>query len=220
MSKKEKQTFGVIGLGRFGFALAQSLAEYGVEIVALDKDENKVAEASEFTDNAFTVSKLNNDTLTECGIQNCDTVIICIGERIDTSILATLNVIELGVKRVISKASSAGQGAVLERLGAEVVYPDRDMALRLAKRLTSSHIMEYISLSNDTDITELIVGPRIGGKTVGMLELRQKYGLNIIAVKHNGVITTEISADTTLNAGDTIVVCGKRVMISELENEM
>lgn len=219
MKNNQKNLFGIIGLGRFGFALAESLSEAGAEIIALDRDENKVKAASAFTDNAFTVYNISRDTLSECGIQNCDTVVVCIGEAMDTSILTTLNVKELGVKRVISKASSTDQGAVLERLGAEVVYPDRDVALRLSKRLTSSRIMEHIALSEDVDISELSIGSRCGGTTVGGMNPRKKYGLNIIAVKHGDEITTEISADTPLEAGDIIVVCGKRQSILNFEAE-
>ncbi|MDD4774562.1 MAG: TrkA family potassium uptake protein, partial [Eubacteriales bacterium] len=137
LKKRSPELYGVIGLGRFGFALAQTLANAGKEVLVVDKNANKIKEATAFTDNAFTVSELTKETLQEAGMRNCDTVIVCIGEQIDTSILTTLTVLELGVPRVISKAISPEQGTVLEMMGAEVVYPERDMAVRIANRLIS-----------------------------------------------------------------------------------
>ena len=131
--KKPEKAYAVIGLGRFGEDLAIMLAESGKEVIVADRDENKIKEMRQYTEYAFVVENLNKETLKEMGIQNCDVAIICIGEQVDISILTTMSVLELGVPRVISKALSAEQGAVLEKLGAEVVYPERDMAVRLEK---------------------------------------------------------------------------------------
>lgn len=210
-------TYGIIGLGRFGFALAQSLSENGAEIVVLDRDPDRTKAALAFTDNAFTVAGLSKEILMDCGISNCDTVIICIGEAIDTSILTTLTVIELGVKKVIAKASSLEHGAVLEKLGAEVVYPERDRALILSKKLTSSKIMEYITVSGEVDITEIELPEIPEGMTVMKFGFRNKYGLNLIAIKHEDVVTTDIGPNTPVVTGDTVVVCGKRNNITKFE---
>lgn len=215
--KGASELFGVIGLGRFGFAMAQTLAEAGKELMVVDCNEDKIREASAFTDHAFTVPALTRELLHEVGIQNCDTVIVCIGEKIDTSILTTLNVIGLGVRRVIAKAISFEQGCVLEKLGAEVVYPERDMAVRLANRLMGSKVLEYITLSNEVDITELRLSGKINAMTVLTLDLRKSFGLNIIAVKHNGEINTEIEPSLVLHEGDVMVVVGKRVNIKQFE---
>lgn len=139
MKKKLETAYGVIGLGRFGAALAMMLAQSGNEVIAVDRDEKKVKEMRQYTDCAFVTDDLSSDTLKEIGIQNCDVVIICIGEKVDVSVLTTMSVIELGVPRVIAKALSPEQGAVLGKLGAEVVYPERDMALRLGKKLLSNN---------------------------------------------------------------------------------
>lgn len=215
--KGANELFGVIGLGRFGFAMAQTLAEAGKELMVVDCNEDKIREASALTDHAFTVPALTRELLHEVGIQNCDTVIVCIGEKIDTSILTTLNVIGLGVRRVIAKAISFEQGCVLEKLGAEVVYPERDMAVRLANRLMGSKVLEYITLSNEVDITELRLNRKINAMTVLTLDLRKSFGLNIIAVKHNGEINTEIEPSLVLHEGDVMVVVGKRVNIKQFE---
>ena len=121
--------FGIIGIGRFGFSLAKALIEAGRDVIVLDCDENKIKNIRSLTDNAFVVNNLDKETLQETGIQNCETVFVCIGEKIDVNILTTLNVINLGVPRVISKAITYEQGCVLEKIGAEVVYPESDMAI-------------------------------------------------------------------------------------------
>ena len=148
---KLSMEFGIIGIGRFGFALAKTLIEAGKEVLVVDHDENKIKQIRSLTDNAFVVSNLDRETLEETGIQNCGVVVVCIGEKIDVNILTTLNLINMGVKRVIAKAISYEQGCVLEKIGAEVVYPERDMAIRVANRLLYSKTLDFIELSNDID---------------------------------------------------------------------
>lgn len=121
-SKNNKMTYGIVGLGRFGTALALDLAESGSEIIAIDSNEEKVREIREVTENAFIVNNLEKKTLIETGIQNCDVAIVCIGEHMDSSILTTLNLVSLGIPKVIAKAMSAEHGVILEKLGAEVVF--------------------------------------------------------------------------------------------------
>lgn len=216
--KRNSEIYGIIGLGRFGFNLAVSLCKAGKDVIVVDNDAKKIKDISEYTENAFIVDEINTISLTEAGITNCDTVIIGIGETIDVGILATLNVIQLGVKKVIAKAITPEQGCVLEKIGAEVVYPEKDMAVRLAKRLTSPQTMEYISLSEDVDITEIVLTEKIDNVSVAELDIRKKYGLNIIAIKHGEEIITEISPNTQLYKDDSIVVIGKNSNIENFEN--
>ena len=130
--KKEKNTYGIVGLGRFGYALAMELAASDADILVLDKDEEKVREMREYTESAYVMKTLDKKSLAETGIQNCDVAVVCIGEHMDTSILTTLNLVSLGIPVVIAKATSLEHGQILEKLGAEVVYPEHDMAVRLA----------------------------------------------------------------------------------------
>ena len=189
MFKAQKNTsFGIIGLGRFGTALALKLIEAGCEVIVVDRNENKVKAMREYTDYAYVANELTKQVLEEIGIQNCDTVVICIGEAIDTSILVTLNVVNLGVRRVISKAISQDQGEVLEKLGAEIVYPERDVALRLAKSLTTTSVLDYIALDNNVEISKIKVSKKLAGQTVLSSNIRQKFNLNIIAIEHNGSV--------------------------------
>ena len=220
MKKIESASFGVIGLGRFGTALAQSLAESGKEVIVIDCNEDKVRELRNFTEHAFVTENLTKETLEEIGIQNCDTVIICIGEKIDTSILTTLNVVSLGIPQVIAKAISRDQGAVLEKIGAEVVYPERDMALRLGKRLVSNNFLDYISLDNDVEIQQLPVSSKMVGITVQEFNIRQRYGLNIIAIEREHTTDIEVSPQYRFAEDDIIVVIGRVENIKRFEMDL
>ncbi len=218
--EEDSMSYGIIGLGRFGTALATTLAEAGKEIMVLDRDEEKIKQMRLLTEHAYVVRNLQKETLQETGIQNCDQVIVCVGTQVDVSILTTLNVINLGVPHVIAKATSAEQGQILEKIGAEVVYPERDMAIRLAKRLISKRIFNLLELDDRTDISELTLGGRLVGKTVEQAQLRREYGINIIAISHNKAITTDIRPDYVLNQGDTLVVIGDRDKIRRLGDDM
>lgn len=213
----KNNAFGVIGLGRFGMALARKLTEAGYEVIVVDKNEAKVREMRNYTDYAYVAGELNKQTLREIGIQNCDTVVVCIGEAIDTSILVTLNVVNLGVRRVISKATSEEQGEILEKIGAEIVYPERDMALRLARRLTATGVQEFLSLDNNVDISEVQVPASLLGKSIAQSNVRQEYGLNIIALEHGGETDIELRPDYRFTEGDVIVVIGKGENVRRFE---
>lgn len=220
MKKSKANLFGVIGLGRFGTALAISLAESGKDVIVVDSNEDKVRELRQYTEYAFVTESLSKEALTEIGIQNCDTAIICIGERIDTSILTTLNVISLGVPHVIAKAISQDQGAVLAKLGAEVVYPERDMALRLGKRLVSNNFLDFIFLDDQVEIQQVPVGDRMVDVSVQDFNIRRKYNLNIIAIEHGNSTDIEVSPDYHFSKGDIVVVIGKVDNVKRFERDM
>ena len=220
MKKSKANLFGVIGLGRFGTALAISLAESGKDVIVVDSNEDKVRELRQYTEYAFVTENLSKEALTEVGIQNCDTAIICIGERIDTSILTTLNVISLGVPHVIAKAISQDQGAVLAKLGAEVVYPERDMALRLGKRLVSNNFLDFIFLDDQVEIQQVPVGDRMVDVSVQDFNIRRKYNLNIIAIERGNSTDIEVSPDYHFSKGDIVVVIGKVDNVKRFERDM
>ena len=185
MLKEElSESYGIIGLGRFGTALAQKLAEAGREVIVVDRCEYKVKELRRYTDFAYVADELTKEVLEEIGIQNCDTVVVCIGEKIDTSILVTLNVVNLGVKRVIAKAISRDQGEVLEKIGADrVVVPEREFANKLAQSLATSNVLEYIELSADYGISEFEAPAAWNGKSLRQLNVRARVGVNILAIR-------------------------------------
>ncbi len=215
-SNKQKNTYGIIGLGRFGYALAMELAASGAEFVALDRDEEKVRELREYTENAYVVKNLDKKTLAETGIPHCDVVVLCIGEQMDTSILTTLNLVSLGVPSVIAKATSTEHGEILEKLGAQVVYPERDMAVRLAHRLEASRMLDYIQLSEQLNISKLMVPDRLIGNTVLSVNLRAQFGVNIIAIESNGELIESIGPEYLFRRGDILFLSGSRNGIDRL----
>ena len=178
--KTKMNSFGVIGLGRSGMAIAKSVVE-----------------------------RLTRQTLEEIGIQNCDTVIIGIGEKIDTSILTTLNVVALGVPRVIAKAINRDHGTILEMLGVEVVFPERDMALYMGRYLIFNGFLDFISLNNNMEIQQFSVTDSMVGISVEELDVRQKYGLNIIAIGQEHTTDIEVSPKYRFRKGDSITAIGK-----------
>ncbi len=215
-NKKEKTSYGIIGLGRFGYALATELAHAGADLVVLDRNEEKIRELREYTENAFIVRNLEKNTLIETGIQNCDIVVLCIGEQLDTSILTTLNLVSLGIPTVIAKASSVEHGEILEKLGAEVVYPERDIAVRLAHRLETSRVLDYIQLSEKLNISKLLVPETMVGRTVMEVNLRARFGANIIAIENGNTLIESVMPDYIFRNGDIIFVSGSREGLNNL----
>ncbi len=215
-SKNDKNTYGIVGLGRFGMALAMELVQAEAEIIVLDRDEEKIRQMREFTDNAFIVHGLDRKTLSETGIQNCDVAIVCIGEHLDTSILTTLNLVSLGIPEVMAKSTSAEHGEILEKLGAKVVYPERDMAIRLANRLEASRMLDYIQLSEKLNISKLLAPEKIAGKTVLEVNLRKYFSVNIIAVENDGNLNEMVGPDYKFRRGDILFVSGCRDGLNRL----
>ena len=202
MRRKQSETsFGVIGLGRFGTALVKTLAEAGQEVIAVDKDEQKVKAVRKYTDYAFVVGMLNEESLQETGVQNCDTVTICIGEQLDVSILTTMQVIKMGIPHVISKANSQEHGEVL-------------------KRLISRSMLDYISLDDDVEVRRIQVGGKLIGASIQELDVRRVYGINIIAVERDHQTNVEFSPQYRFAAEDIIAVIGKVDKIDHFEQDI
>ena len=214
--KKEQTTYGIIGLGRFGHALAVELANSGAELLVIDKDEEKVRELREYTENAIIINTLDKNTLADAGIQNCDVVVVCIGEHLD-SILTTLNVVGLGVPKVIAKATSLEHGEILKKLGAEVVYPEHDMAIRLAHRLETSKMLDYVQLSERLNISKFLIPRQAVGKTVLDLNLRSRFGLNIIAIeKSSRQLIDNITPQYRFEHNDILYLAGDKKGLNKL----
>ena len=213
-------SFGVIGLGRFGTALVQTLAGAGKEVIAVDKDESKVKAVRKYTDFAFVIETLTEESLRETGIHNCQTVTICIGEQVDVSVLTTMMVIKMGIPHVISKANSREHGEVLKHLGATVVYPESDMAVRIGKRMISGNLLDYISLDDQVEVRRIQVGGFLVGSTVQEADVRRKYGINVIAVERDHQTMVDFSPQFRFEAGDIVAVIGKVDKISRFEGDL
>ena len=206
---EDGEIFGIIGLGRFGSSLAVSLANAGLDVIVIDRDEAAVRRVRDHVQSAYLCDELTTDNLMEAGMQNCDVVVVCIGSHIDVIVLTTLRVVSMGIKRVISKAINEEHGEILEKIGAEVVYPEHDMALRLAQRRSSHSVIDYINLSVDIEIAEFVASDDLVGRSVIELDLRRRISLNIIAIQHGGTTTISIEPGYRIETGDILVVIGR-----------
>ena len=216
--KNNTTSYGIVGIGRFGYALAFELAKEGNDILVIDCDEEKVAELREYTENAFVVKNIDKKSLQSTGIQNCDVAVVCIGEQLDTSILTTLNLVSMGIPHVISKAKSAEHGEILEKLGAEVVYPERDMAIRLANRLITSSVIDFVQLSEQINISKMKIPDNAIGKSVIDLNLRSRFNLNIIAIEKSGVVSNTVDPHYTFQKDDVLYICGGRDSLTQFSD--
>ena len=215
-SKKNKKTYAIIGLGRFGYALAMELAESGAELLVMDKNEEKVRELREVTENAYIINSYDKKVLVQTGVQNCDVAVVCIGEQIDTSILTTLHLVALGIPTVIAKANSAEHGEILAKLGAGVVYPERDMAVRLAHRLETAKVLDFVQLSEKVNISKVAIPEKVVGKSVLDVDFRGNFGLNIIAIENRGDVMDSIRPDYIFRKGDILYVAGGKDSMNRL----
>lgn len=209
-NKNDKPSYGIIGLGRFGYALAEDLADAGYDLIVLDRDEEKIREIREYTDNAFVVSNLEKKTLLDTGIQNCDVAVVCIGEQMDISILTTLNLVSMKIPTVIARATSAEHGVILEKLGAEVVYPERDMAVRLASRLETARMLDFVQLSEKINVMKMQIPTQAIGKTVMEVNFRSRFDLNIIGIENSGTVIEVIKPDYVFREGDILFLSGSK----------
>lgn len=216
MSKKQ---FIVIGLGRFGTSVAETLYSLGNDVLAVDHDEDVVQNISDRVTHAVQVDANDENSLRALGIRNFDCAVISIGSDIQSSILATLLVKELGVKHVVAKATTALHAKVLYKIGANrVVFPERDMGIRVAHNLVSSNILDYIELSPDYSIAEVVSPEEWHNKTIRELNVRARYGINVMAIKRNNDIDVSPEADSVIESGDVIVAIGGIKELNTLEN--
>lgn len=214
-----KRQFIVIGLGRFGTSVAETLYSLGNDVLAVDFDEDVVQNISDKVTHAVQVDANDENSLRALGIRNFDCAVISIGTNIQSSILATLLVKELGVKYVVTKATNALHAKVLYKIGANrVVFPERDMGVRVAHNLVSSNILDYIELSPDYSIAEVVSPEEWHNKTLRELNIRAQYGINVMAIKRNNDIDVSPSADNTVEPGDIIVAIGSIEELNKLEN--
>ncbi len=208
--KKNSDVIGIIGLGKFGMCLAKELVANGRNIVSIDSDEGKIKEILKYSEYAYITDDLSKQNLLELGFDKCKIIVVCIADDVATSVLTTLNCVSLGVPKVIAKASSEEHGNVLERLGAEAIYPEKDSALHLSKAIVSNNIIDYISLNDTIEIIEVQLPTSYIGKTILEVDIRRKYGLNVIALDRDNHISTRIPTNTAFEEDDKLVVIGEK----------
>ncbi len=212
--------FAVIGLGRFGGSICREFAKMGYEVMAVDRDIERVNEYASIATQAVQANSTDEKALSALGIRNFNHVIVSIGEDIQSSILTTLLLKEAGVNKVWVKAQNDYHHKVLEKVGADrIIHPERDMALRVAQLITSEKIIDFIELSNEHSIIEVGVTVKLAGKTLTELDVRAKYGCNIVAIKKDNDILVSPIANVVLKPGDVLVVIGQNKDLNRFENE-
>lgn len=213
-----KKQYAVIGLGRFGYSIAKTLAEHNCEVIAIDKDEERVKKMADFVTYAVQLEAMDEKSLRSLGVQNVETAVVSIGENLEASILVVMILKEMGVKHIIAKAVTRLHGKVLENLGVnKVVYPERDMAIRVAHNLIHPNIVEQLELSPEYSIIELPAPDIFVGKSLKDMKLRSEYGANLIAIKRkvieDGVEQEEWNVNPhpadVIHKGDLLVLVGR-----------
>lgn len=199
----------LIGLGRFGRHIAYKLSELHHQVMAIDKEEERVDKIMHYVVNAHIGDTTNYQFLHSLGVNNYDVCIVAIGDDFESSLVTTSYLKELGAKKVVSRAARDVQAKLLLRNGAdEIVYPEKQLANWTAIRYSSDHIFDYIELSDDYAIFEISVPQNWIGKSIGRLDIRKKYNINIMALKQSGKMNMNISSSTELCKGDTMLVLG------------
>lgn len=211
--------FAVIGLGRFGTSMAKTLSRMGYDVLAVDHNEEKVNNIIEHVTHAVQADAMDEQTLKSLGIRNFDVVVVAIGQDIQANILVTVMLKELGVKKVVSKAVTDLHGKVLERVGADkVVFPERDMGVRVAHALVSKNILDQINISPDYSIIELISPAELANKTLGQSNIRGKYGVTVLAIRRGNDVIISPGAQHLVKEGDVLVVVGRNEKLKTLED--
>lgn len=204
------KSFVIIGLGRFGTAIASELSALGHEVLAVDVDEERVQQVADHVTHAVTGDGRNIEVLRALGVRNFDCVVVAMGSDVGNSALITLNLKELGVKEVICKAQSHVHSRVLEKIGADrAVFPEYEMGAKLAQGLSSSNVLNFIELSEDYGILELSAPQSWQGKSLRELDVRNRHHVNVIAIRKNGELNVAPSPDLPLESGDQVVALGR-----------
>ncbi|MCK7605760.1 TrkA family potassium uptake protein [Geobacillus stearothermophilus] len=217
----KKKQFAVIGLGRFGGSICRTLSEQGMEVLAIDIDEDRVNEFAAVASHAVVGDTTDENVLKSLGIRNFDHVIVAIGDNIQASILTTLILKELGVNHITVKATNEYHEKVLKKIGADqIVHPERDMGERIAHNLISNNVLDYLELSDKYSIVEIVASERLDGHSLLELDIRARYGINIVAIKRGTSVIVSPLASEIIRKGDVLVVIGADSDIDRFEEKV
>lgn len=209
--------FVVIGLGRFGTSVAKNLSLSGHDVLAIDNLESAVQAIMNDVTHAVQTDAREEENLKVLGVRNFDVAVVAIGDDIQASILITLMLKEMGVKYVVAKAQNSLHGKVLERVGADrIIYPEKDMGARLAHNLVSANVMDFIELSPDYSIAEIKSPSKFVNKSLGELNLRALYGINVMAIKRGDTIIIAPGAEALIQGKDILVVVSHEKALAKL----
>lgn len=214
------KSFVVIGCGRFGQSVAKTLHKLGNEVLAIDKSEEAVQSISEYVTHSVQADVMDEGVLKELGISNFDVAVVSIGSNLEASIFATLIVKEMGVQKVVTKAQSELHGKLLTKIGADkIVFPERDMGIRVGHNLVSNNILDFIELSPDYGILEITALKAWENKSLSKLRLSSKYGINVMVIKRGDTVIVPPKAEQIISKGDILVVIGSTKDINRIERQ-
>lgn len=214
---KAKKTYAVFGLGRYGTAVARELVENGMEVIAVDTKQKIVNDAAAYLPVCKCADVTDGEVISRLGIGNIDTVIVCMANSLEASVMAVTLCKEAGVKTVIAKCANEMHQKILLRVGADqVVFPEKESGARLAKNLLSSGFIDMISLSKDISMVELDVKEEWRGKNLIELDLRKKYGVNIVAIKKGEKVNVNVSPEQPLDAESSLIVIANTAKLGKL----
>lgn len=215
-----KKQYAIIGMGRFGSSVASALTDMGFDVLAIDSNEQRVQEISNIVTHAVSANSTDEEAMRALGIRNFEVVVVAIGQDIQSSILTTLILKDLGIPTLIVKAQNELHGKVLQKIGADkVIFPERDMGLRVAHHLTSPNILDYIELSDDYSIVELKASEKMIGKNLKELDVRARFGCNVMAIKTGTKMNISPNANELLDKDDVLVILGQKDDLVKLELE-
>jgi len=216
--KNGKRKIAVLGISNYGFYLSQRLAEMGCEVLVIDKDELRVRKLQEEVDQAIIGDVTDPQILNSLHLEEYDAVVLSIGDEMSSSLLALLHLRDMGVKQIIGKAVSEEHARILKKIGAtEVIFPEKDMAMRTANILSGSNVLDYLPLGEEFGIIELAPDKRFIGKTLRQLDLRSRHHVEVIAVKQllEGKALVP-DPDFVIKDSDLLVIVGKNDAIEKL----
>ncbi|PTO77229.1 potassium channel family protein [Vibrio splendidus] len=212
MSDKQ---YAVIGLGRFGLSVCKELQSSGAQVLAVDIDEERVKEAANFVSQAIVANCTNEETVKELRLDDYDMVMVSIGSDVNSSILTTLVVKESGAKAVWVKANDKFHGKILSKIGADhIIMPERDMGIRVARKMLDRRVLEFIDLGSGLAMTEIVIGSNFLGKKLGDLKLCKENGVEVLGFKRGPNLTKAPELDVSLEIGDVVIIAGPKETLS------
>lgn len=215
---KAKKTYAVFGLGRYGAAVARELVENGMEVIAVDSEQKIVNDAAAYLPICKCADVSDAEVISRLGIGSVDTVIVCMASNLGASVMAVTLCKQAGVKTVIAKCANEMQQKILLRVGADqVVFPENESGIRLAKNLLSSGFIDMISLSKDVSIVEIDVKKEWLGKSLVELNLRKKHGINVVAIKKGEIVSVDINPEQKLDQETTLIIIANTAKLEKLK---
>lgn len=214
-----KKQFVVFGIGRFGSALCKALSEMGHEVLAIDSSEEHIAAISPYVTQALQLDATQEEAMHQLGVRNFDAAIVSIGDNLRDSVMVTLLCKELGAKYLVAKATDELHAKMLKKMGADrVVFPERDMGIRVAKTLISPRILDLMNLQGDYVMADLVTPQAWAGHTLRELDIRKRHNVTVLIIHRASDVLLNISAETRIEKGDDLLIVGHKSDVERIED--